>query len=82
MESTRAALIRYLMALRLSAGVALTYLPWDLDSPPHPVVRTIRQPMVGQFDPREVVSVGSAAGVVTLPGDWAEARFAARISEN
>ncbi len=59
--------IDYLVALRLSASVALTYLPWEPRHDESPIVRVMDTRANSGFDRREPVTTASGPGVVTLP---------------
>ncbi len=61
-------LLHYYIALKLSAGaIAPLGLPAHLDAPP-PIVRKYRRDF-GGWDPREIIRVGNAVSVLTMPAE-------------
>jgi hypothetical protein len=60
-------LIQYYTALRLSAGAAMLYLPFETPEPRVPVVRSAETSGPDGFDRREVIVHGGRISVVTLP---------------
>lgn len=61
-------LLHYYIALKLSAGsIAPLGLPAYLDAPP-PIVRRHQRDLNG-WDPREIVRLGDAVSVLTLPAE-------------
>jgi hypothetical protein len=60
-------LIQYYTALRLSAGSAMLYLPFETPEPRVPVVRSAETSGPDGFDRREVIVHGGRISVVTLP---------------
>jgi hypothetical protein len=81
-RSLREAATSYILALRLSASVALTYLPWEVADDPDPIVRVTVQPSVHGFDPRELVPLDGGIGVVTLPRSASMMRETVEFSRN
>lgn len=80
--SIREAAVGYLVALRLSASVALTYLPWEVTEAPDPIVRIMHQPRVTGFDPRELAPLDGGTGVITLPRSRSAPTRSAEFSPN
>ena len=60
-------LVQYYTALRLSAGAATLFLPFEAPSPRAPVVRAAETLGAAGFDRREVIVSGGRVSVVTLP---------------
>lgn len=60
-------LIQYYTALRLSAGAAMLYLPFETPEPRAPVVRSAETSGPSGFDRREVIVQSGRVSVVTLP---------------
>jgi hypothetical protein len=60
-------LIQYYTALRLSAGAAMLYLPFETPEPRVPVVRAAETSGPEGFDRREVIVQAGQVSVVTLP---------------
>jgi hypothetical protein len=60
-------LIQYYTALRLSAGAAMLFLPFETPEPRVPVVRTAETTGPDGFDRREVIIHAGRVSVVTLP---------------
>lgn len=60
-------LLRYYTAVRLSAGAAMLYLPFETPNPRAPIVREADTDGPSGFDRREVVIVAGRVSVVTLP---------------
>jgi hypothetical protein len=60
-------LVQYYTALRLSAGAAMLYLPFETPEPRVPVVRAAETCGPDGFDRREVIVHAGRVSVVTLP---------------
>ena len=60
-------LIQYYTALRLSAGAAMLYLPFETPEPRVPVVRAAETTGPDGFDRREVIVRAGRISVVTMP---------------
>jgi hypothetical protein len=60
-------LIQYYTALRLSAGAAMLFLPFETPEQQAPVVRAAETTGPGGFDRRETIVRSGRVSVVTLP---------------
>jgi hypothetical protein len=60
-------LVQYYMALRLSAGAAMLFLPFETPEPRTPIVRAAETTGPAGFDRREVIVHSGKINVVTLP---------------
>lgn len=60
-------LVQYYTALRISAGAAMVYLPFDTPRPRVPIVRAAETLGPAGFDRREVIVQAGRISVVTLP---------------
>jgi hypothetical protein len=60
-------LVQYYTALRLSAGAALLFLPYEPPAERAPIVRQSSMSGPGGFDRREVIERAGRVSVVTLP---------------
>jgi hypothetical protein len=60
-------LIQYYTALRLSAGAAMLFLPFEAPTPRAPIVRAADTAGPSGFDRREVIHQAGRVSVVTLP---------------
>ncbi len=60
-------LVQYYTALRLSAGAAVMYLPFETPRPRAPIVRAAETDGPAGFDRREVIVESGRISVVTLP---------------
>jgi hypothetical protein len=76
------AVVRYYAALRLSAGAATALLPVHMTEDRPPLVRTVKEPLVGGFDRRELVEHHGSTHVVTLPTSSTMSVPQSRISLN
>lgn len=59
--------VRYYAAVRISAGAAVTILPFDLPRDRTPIVRAAGSVLSDGFDRREVIEHAGRRFVVTLP---------------
>lgn len=75
-------LIQYYTALRLSAGAAMLYLPFETPEPRAPVVRSAETSGPSGFDRREVIVQSGRVSVVTLPLSSQRASDQPRIGLN
>ncbi|MDQ4044052.1 MAG: hypothetical protein M3173_01185 [Chloroflexota bacterium] len=71
MRELSRSLVRYYVALRLSAGAATAFLPVELPRDREPIVRTSRTPLVGGMDPRELIERSGSIDAITIPLDHA-----------
>ena len=72
MQRLSRSLVRYYVALRLSAGAATSLLPFELPRERDAIVRTSRTPLVGGLDPREVIPRSNGLqDIITIPLDHA-----------
>jgi hypothetical protein len=60
-------LIQYYTALRLSAGAAMMFLPFETPEPRVPIVRAAETTGPAGFDRRETIVQAGRISVVTLP---------------
>ena len=60
-------LVEYYTALRLSAGAATLFLPFEAPGPRAPIVRAAETGGPAGFDRREVIMTAGRVSVVTLP---------------
>ncbi len=60
-------LVQYYTALRLSAGAALMFLPFETPNLRAPIVRAAQTDGPVGFDRREVIVTSGRVSVVTLP---------------
>ena len=75
-------LVRYYTALRLSAGAALLFLPFEAPSQRAPVVRAAVTDGPAGFDRREIIVHSGRVSVVTLPLSSQRASIQSEIGLN
>lgn len=78
----RVSVANYVCAIRLSAGVAFTILPWLPGEEPTPIVRVAHETCVDGFDPRELVFSRGQRAVVTMPTALDDRQERSRFSPN
>lgn len=71
MRELSRSLVRYYVALRLSAGAATAFLPVEPPRDREAIVRISRTPRVGGMDPRELINRHDGVDAITVPLDHA-----------
>lgn len=74
--------IHYYVALKLSAAAVSPMFGPQFEAPPTPIVRRHFSPDETRWDPREMVSVGTETGIVTLSSGDRRTLPAAFIGKN